>query len=248
MRVKLTLFKKGNIRLGLNYKEHIQGLIYGLFQKDFSKWLHNTGFIHQNRKYKLFTFSGIIDRYTFDYSSKSFIFNNEISFFIDSTITELSRQILSSLNQLETLKIGSELLNIQTVSLIKSKYHGENSIRINAIEPIEVHRTSVESGQTYYFNPTEKEFSQYVNENLRKKWMIFNKKTECDLSIEISPINFEKCKERIQTFKGTVIKGWSGHYQITGDAELIEIALRCGLGSSNSKGYGMIEVVERRGL
>ena len=254
MRVRVTLNQKGDgegIRLGLNYKEHLQALIYSLMDVKISKWLHDSGFIYNKRKYKLFTFSGMINRYNdFDYDKKEFIYNGgEVSFLIDSCVSELMYQVVHGLTNVKggvVLLGGDEFFIKEVVYVVGRELSGER-IRINAIEPIEVHRTD-EKGYTHYFNPSDEYFSRYINNNLRKKWMILNKVDECPYNIDIEPVNFNKCKERVQTFKGTVIKGWTGHFVCKGDKELIEVALGCGMGSSNSKGYGIIEIVERRGI
>lgn len=44
-------------------------------------------------------------------------------------------------------------------------------------------------------------------------------------------------------FKGTVIKGWTGLYELSLPEPLFQIAYDTGLGSKNSQGFGMVEVV-----
>ncbi|MEM0506480.1 MAG: CRISPR-associated endoribonuclease Cas6, partial [Thermosphaera sp.] len=62
--------------------------------------------------------------------------------------------------------------------------------------------------------------------------------------VNIRPKHGSKLREYICVFEGTVIKSWSGVFAIEGNPELIEMGYEAGLGSKNSQGFGMIEVIK----
>ncbi|RKX92249.1 MAG: CRISPR-associated endoribonuclease Cas6, partial [Spirochaetes bacterium] len=42
---------------------------------------------------------------------------------------------------------------------------------------------------------------------------------------------------------GTIIKGWTGTFVLNGNRKILKLAYYTGLGSKNSQGFGMFEVV-----
>lgn len=105
----------------------------------------------------------------------------------------------------------------------------QTKIRVNALTLIETHSTLLKGDgekKTYYYYPSESEYSELINGNLRKKWMAYY-------------------RERIRSFKGTVIKGRTGHFRLEGEPKFLQFALAAGLGSGNSVGFGFIEKVRR---
>jgi CRISPR-associated endoribonuclease Cas6 len=59
----------------------------------------------------------------------------------------------------------------------------------------------------------------------------------------IKPLRVNKRNEVIAIFKGTVIKGWTGIYELQLPEPYFSLAYDAGLGSKNSQGFGMVEVV-----
>jgi len=58
-----------------------------------------------------------------------------------------------------------------------------------------------------------------------------------------SNINVSKRNEAIVNFKGTWVKGWMGLYELNLPEPFFTLAYNAGLGSKNSQGFGMVEVV-----
>ncbi|MBC7262393.1 MAG: CRISPR-associated endoribonuclease Cas6, partial [Chloroflexi bacterium] len=50
--------------------------------------------------------------------------------------------------------------------------------------------------------------------------------------------------EAIVLFKGTVIKGWTGLYELNLPEPYFSLAYDAGLGAKNPQGFGMVEVVK----
>jgi len=50
--------------------------------------------------------------------------------------------------------------------------------------------------------------------------------------------------EKVVLFKDTVIKGWMGIYKLKSHPKILKLAYDTGLGSKNSQGFGMWEVID----
>ncbi|MBN2695579.1 CRISPR-associated endoribonuclease Cas6 [bacterium] len=245
MRVKFSLQSDKNISLQTGYSYQIQSFIYDLLKKTPLKNFHDTGFKYDVNQFKLFTFSNILEKAVFDRDKKLFKFKNKISFILSSPFDELLEQVTRTIFDKDSFYIGGNQLYLSSVEIIRVKQVKESSIKITTVTPIEIHKTYEDEfgkNKTYYFNPTDSEFSERVNDNIRKKWLAFYGKDSCPYSITISPIKKELLREKIQSFKGIVVKGWQGEFLLSGDSELISFALECGLGGRNSAGFGMIDI------
>jgi CRISPR-associated endoribonuclease Cas6 len=61
LRIKLELEKEGkDLTLPVHYNQIIQGMLYRSLPRLLAKFLHDVGFFHNNRPFKLFTFSKIL--------------------------------------------------------------------------------------------------------------------------------------------------------------------------------------------
>ena len=81
-------------------------------------------------------------------------------------------------------------MSISSVEIIKEEEITGNKIRINALTPIETHSTLLKSDggkKTYYYSPSESEYSKLINENLRKKWAAYYRE-ECPYNLKVQDI------------------------------------------------------------
>jgi len=247
IKLKLKLNSQKNIILKKGYSSVIQAVIYSLFNESSAEWLHENGFILKNRSFKLFCFSDILERGKYNSNTKEFIYPSQISFYISSPINWMLEEIAKNSIKNE-INFGNNSVQLASIEIEPVKKITETKIRINALTPIEVHSTLEKKDgtkKTYYYSPMEKEFSEFINNNLKKKWELCFKE-QCDENIKIYPVNPKYNKEQIRKFKGTIIKGWSGHFYLEGNNQLMQLALDTGLGSRNSAGFGMINIVEKK--
>jgi len=248
MRIKFTLVSQKKIVLKTGYSEVLQAVIYGLLDKLSGDWLHEEGFEHKKRFFKLFCYSEILEKGKYNGKTREFHYPSQINFLISSPIDWILEQIAKNGIMKTEINLGGNIVQLSSIEVTQPPKQIEGKTRITALTPIEVHSTLEKKDgtkKTYYYSPKEKEFSSLINENLKKKWKACYKE-ECNKNIKIYPVNIIYNKEKIRNFKGTIIKGWTGHYYLEGDTELIKFALDTGLGSRNSAGFGMVEVVGRR--
>ncbi len=251
MRIKIELISKSEILLPVGYNEYIQGAIYNNLKPEDAQWLHDHGFLHNNRKFKLFTFSSILEKGKYDKKNRMFRYPPQISFLISSPVDWILQQLAENMIQSEHLMLGRNRLTVTSINIMKTFSVQESPVKVRAITPVEVHSTfTLENGKkrTHYYTPFDKDFSELVNENLKKKWKAFTK-DECRYAMAISPLFSGNKNEKIIYFgageKRTLIKGWKGYFRLEGDPEFIEFGLKAGFGSRNSQGFGLVEVVSR---
>ena len=248
MKLKISLISCKNIVLPKEFNFIVQALIYRFLDRLPAEWLHNNGFKVEKRSFKLFVFSSFLEKGRYSTTENSFIFPNIISFYVTSPVTWIIEQFAKNIILNEKVELGNNMMNVSSLEVFDNETIETNRIRINALTPIEVHSTLTKSDgnkKTYYYSPRESEFSDLINENLKKKWMACYRQ-ECNYNVSISPVNMRYCRERIRLFKETVIKGWTGHFWLSGEPEFLQFAFVTGLGSRNSGGFGFIEKVRER--
>ncbi|MBP7562628.1 MAG: CRISPR-associated endoribonuclease Cas6 [Candidatus Cloacimonetes bacterium] len=248
MRVKISLIAETKFIIKLEYKSSLQAIIYSMLDEQFAAWLHIKGFEYEKRSFKLFCFRRFHEQYRFLKESNEFLYPPEVSFTISSPVYEILEQTAKNFAMSTQLNIAGNRFMVNSIEILPFERIETGRIRVNAVEPVEVHSTLTKSDgtpKTYYYSPKEKEFSELVNKNLQKKWFSFYGE-ECPHNIIIEPVNMKYCKERVQNFKNRVIKGWTGDFWLEGNPEILRFALDTGIGSSNSAGYGFIELVEKR--
>ncbi len=246
MRIKLSLRCNNKIILPVGYSRCVQGFIYNLINKIDADWLHSHGFKYEKRKFKLFTYSEFLESPIYERTKRQFIFPKTVSFLISSPVSWILEQIAKNSLLNDNLRLGNNIVVLSGVEVCKPYNIKSNKIKIKTLTPIEVHSTLYKADgkkKTYYYSPKEDDFSKLVNDNLKKKWEIFFKKP-FPTHIEIYPVDFYKCKETVRRFKEIVIRGWAGYFYIESQPKVIEFALDTGIGSRNSIGFGMIDVVK----
>ena len=249
MRVALEFQSKGSLRLPIQHNHLIQGFIYGSISPRLAEILHNEGFEANNRKFKLFTFSRIIGNYKIDEKNNSVTFSSPFKLIISSALNQFIEELGNEMLTKEDLKIGRNNVKVNSIEISKPDFK-ENKIKIKALSPITIYSTLKKADgkkKTYYYSPFEKEFSQLISENARKKFVAFyknkNKVIEPKGDIKLTPLKVNPNNQKIINYKGTIIKGWMGVYELSGDKELIKLTHDTGLGGKNSQGFGCFEVV-----
>ena len=227
----------------LHYNSILQGFIYRNLSWNLAKSLHDKGSTFEKRHFKLFTFSRLLGR--FKPRGKDISFSGPVSLWLASPSVNILESFATHLVKKEKIKLGNSYLRPVGVEVSISEKM-KSPLITKALSPITVYST-LQSGngkkKTYYYSPFEDDFSELIRENIIKKYIILNGENtpakEAEFSIK--PVNVSKRNEHIILFKGTVIKAWSGIYQLDGASELLQIAFDTGLGSKNSQGFGMIE-------
>jgi len=244
MRVQLILNSDSQIRLPKSYNHILQGFIYSLFEPIFRRFLHNEAFQFQKRKFKLFCFSRIFGE--FRNRKDCFEFKPPINIFISSSKRELLEKLAEGILTKDELILGKNVVFIEEMRVCSS-YDFREEVIVKMLSPLTIYSTLKKSDgkkKTYYYSPFEKEFNTLIIQNLRKKYKLVYQKERDDFLFQIEPWRVKPRDEKVILFKDTVIKGWMGIYKLKSHPEILKLAYDTGLGSKNSQGFGMWEVVD----
>jgi len=245
LRIKIKLScQKQPLRLPRHYNYIVQSFIYRNLNKKLAEKIHKKGEILGKRHFKLFTFSRIFGK--FKNEKETLVFHKDINFLIASPITEILESFATTLVKKGEIKLNGCTLFLSGIEVLYSPEIKEN-ILVRTLSPITVYstlQTPEGKKKTYYYSPFENDFSNLVKQNLIKKYTIIHKQNSKKMDFAILPEKVSSKNQHVIFYKGTVIKAWSGVYRLKGAKELIGVAYDTGLGSKNSQGFGMIEVLE----
>ncbi len=249
MRIKFTFeADEGKVILPINYNRALQSFIYRNITPELSNFLHNKGFKFDKRSFKLFTFSRILGKeYRILKDKKMIEFKTPISFYLSTIYPPVAEEFTSSIIKLNEVVLWKNRLYVSSIEVFTKKFNKEK-ILIKMLSPITIYSTLKKPDgkkKTYYYSPFEKEFSELIEKNIIKKYISYYREEPSEVKFRIKPLKVSEKRNLITTFyKGTVIKGWTGIYEIEGGKELIEFSYSTGIGAKNSQGFGMWEEIK----
>lgn len=260
MRLKLTLATEQGNLISYNYHYHLSSAIYKLLRfgsEDFSKFLHDQGYVFNGKNYKLFTFALRFDKYSnlkkaiklespnvylyissplIDEFIKNFIIGTFESQVID--LTELNFPIKFKIKFVETIALPriTENISLKMLSPLVLSTVREHNGKINQ----------------YFLREDDKdEINRVLTNNMRNKYKaVFNKDNEGELKLTWDEEYIKKTK-RI-TKKITInqngkfpidIIGLNAPFNLRGNLDLIKLGYECGFGEKNSMGFGFAEAI-----
>ena len=242
MLCKISFSSDSQIHLPTSYNYIIQSILYKFINEEsYANFMHNQGYIFNNRSYKLFSFSNILERpLLFDRKKKRFVFPKDISLYFSSVDNDFFRYVFNSIiNADKYVNIGQNTAVISKIEFIRQDVSQKEIVA--AMSPITIYSTLLtpeNNKKTYYYNPYEKEFSSYIRKNLIHKYIALYGDDPTNDNFLIVPKR--DIHESIIKYKGFIIKGHTGTFEIEGAQELMDIAFCAGLGGKNSQGMGLI--------
>jgi CRISPR-associated endoribonuclease Cas6 len=243
MRVCLVFNAVGDVILPIHYNHLVQAMIYKNISKDLADFLHDRGFLLGKRRFKLFTFSRLNGRFTIDGTKGRITYHGDLSLQISSPIERFVADITNSIMKRGSIILGGNKLTVKEMAFPASFEARGEKVTIRMLSPLTVYSTLMTPDgrkKTYYYSPYEKEFSELVSINAKKKHFLLTGRV-LKSGIKISPL---KVKEVVVIYKGNVVKGWMGTFALKGPLSLIKTVYEAGLGAKNPQGFGMFEVVE----
>lgn len=252
MRFRISLRpERERIKLPYNYSYPLFAAIYAFLnhsEPHFSHFLHDEGFSHDDRAFKLFTFSPLFaaKRKTLP---DGLILSDRVDWFISSPKEEfLSNLVNGILAQGFLLICGHKLLVESVEVLSQPSLEGRASFR--ALSPIVISTGEVTEKSAFikkYLSPFDSRFYPVLEQNLRRKYQACYGKEPPSESVSIEfDQDFISTRRRISKltdFKGIKIRGYQAPFTIQGNSELIRIGYEAGFGENNSAGFGMVEVI-----
>lgn len=228
------------ISLPLNYNHIVQSIIYRSIgtMPDYADFLHNEGYSLEKRQYKMFQFSQLSGDYYIQ--NKQIIFKSYIVFEIRSPEPLLIKLLGESFWN-NGIYFGKTLCTDIHMELYDYTIEVEE-LYIQMKTPITVYSTDYEKGKTYYYNPEEEEFYRQINDNFYRKYEAYYGVDPIS-TLKIQKLDKDLPKKFVTKYQGSYITGWYGKYLISGKRKYLDFLYQAGLGSKNSQGFGMFEII-----
>jgi len=217
--------------------------------------VHDEGFAAGERRFRLFVFSRLFGE-VMEVKEGRITFKSVVKVKISSPLYELAGVIAENLLHMPAVRLGEVPLRLSAVKIEPWPDLTQGEVLVKAISPITVYSTLTANDgkkKTYYYHPSESEFEEQVRRNVLKKAQWIGLKLGEDLGedplnekvdFRFQPVDVKNSDLKVIYYRDTVVKGWYGVYKMSGDPRLLALAYSAGIGSKNSQGFGMLEVVK----
>ncbi len=270
MQILFRLYPETPIRLDFNYYPKLAAAIYEVLSRydhEFASDLHD-GEDFQNR-IKLFGFSPLHSRQTEVHpvdpakqQSGGLVFKGACTLAVCSPWPELMTRIEQGAREVPYLRIGSQLLNIQTVMMVPPPNFKEKMDWMFRRPASCVTSWSVRGERKKVFIMPDEPGNEVTCEdllrnNLIHKWRrlkeirpdiakawLENREeiSEHDISLKILPIsNRYDYHRKSHIIKQAPVFSWTAPVRIKAPVCIQKIVWSCGLGQMNSMGFGVVE-------
>ena len=227
-----------------HYNVLIQGIIYQHLDTALAAKTHDMGWKDGPRRLKLFTFSRLQGKFRSHHGYLEFL--GAVQLRIASPATSFLESLATHLIRAKTVHLGKASFRVASVEVLISPPY-LRPVHLKALSPITVYSTlEAPDGRkkTYYYAPQEPEFGQQVLANLRRKIRAWTGEDIPPDGATFRPVRVSNRNLVIARYKSTVIKGWTGIYELDAPEPYLRMALDAGLGAKNSQGFGFVEVWE----
>jgi len=233
-------------QLPLAYNSLIQGVIYHNLEKTLADRIHDEGTPLGKRYFRLFTFSNLLGRY--EITGTRIEFSGPVRFHIGSVHEELLQSLAEHLLKNPRIQLGHSTCKIRSIE-VETLPEISGPVKIHTISPITTYstlKTAEGKKKTYYYAPFEADWEKQLLANLRRKAQALGWGEARLVGLEeahIRPARVDKRNLRIMRYRDTVIKAWTGIYELDLPEPFFLLAYDAGLGSKNPQGFGMVEVI-----
>lgn len=244
MQLRLYFSFPGRLSLPLGYNHILQGFIYNILRDapDYSDFLHNHGYLDEDRPFKLFVFSQINGKY--EVMAPNIFFNEIISFEIRSPMADFCDIFYLALMHREHYILNGQEIFLKGCVATKRTI-SEDEIKVRTFSPIALSKTCMDgdSKKTICISPDDDGFEAAVISNFENKYRAAYE-TEPEPGLHICPVNVTDKDKVVTKFGGKIyITAWNGIYRLSGDPRYLQFLYDCGVGAKNTQGFGMVERV-----
>ena len=249
MRLRISLSPEGPfLRLPVQYNHLLQGLIYSNLDHALSEWLHEKGHAYGKRRFKLFTFSRLFGKR--EARNGRIRFLSPAHFYLSSVDVQILSSLAEHLLTKPSVRLGNSECRVAEVGVEpEPEIDSAKPVLVKTLSPITAYSTlSTPEGRkkTYYYAPQEEEWSEALISNLKRKAKALEWTADVDEDLKeawVRPYKVRSGDQKILTFKGTLIKGWMGLYNVKLPEPYFRLAYDAGFGAKNAQGFGMVGVV-----
>lgn len=252
MRFRVSLRPEADsIKLPYNYAYALSAAIYSFLERSqpkFSRFLHNEGYLHYDKSFKLFTFSPLFAARR-KAVAEGLVLKDRIDWFISSPKEEFLINLANGILSQGFLLIDKHKLLVDSVEVLSPPaFTGKTSFK--TLSPIVISTGELTDNGSFikkYLSPFDSRFYRIMEENLRRKYQAcYGKEPPGDgITVEFDQEFISKRRiSKLIDFKGIKIRGWQAPFTAQGNLELIRLGYEAGFGENNSAGFGMVEVTK----
>lgn len=232
-----------SLALPIHYNYLIQSAVYAALPEDMATHLHDKGYAVEKRKFKLYSFSRLLGKFYIDKNAGTITFPEGATLVMSSPDVRIFTALVNNLLTNNYIRFQKTLWHVEEVRFERQLVE-QDTLVVRTLSPVVTYSTLLrpEGGKyTCYYQPGEKEFTNHIGNNLRKKYEAFYNKQPPDGEIAVRAL--ERPYLNVTKFKETIIKGYSCRLRLDGPHELLQIGLDAGLGGKGSQGYGCVEKI-----
>jgi len=261
MRIKLFLEAEDDT-LTCNYNYSLSAAIYNFLRlgsPEFASFLHDIGYIHLGKNYKLFTFALRFENIQIKNSTIK-LNSKKVSLFITSPlIDDFIKSFILGVFEQKNITITSfynifhfKIKQIEILPAVEYK----NEMNFHLLSPIVLSIRKERNGEMrqYFLRPEDEEdINRVLKQNLRNKYELINKKNAAEKELTLK-WDEEFLRRHIRVTKKITINenskdavdviGIQAPFTIVGDPELIKVGYECGFGEKNSMGFGLANIIK----
>ncbi len=244
-RVRISLEVAHPTRIPLAHNEHLSAAVYHLLSKSddiYANFLHNEGYRHNHRVFKLFTFSGLngVPRIV---ENDCFIFQPGVMFWeLSSSKDDFINHLQIGVGKSKSIDIAGNVFKILGIdSLVMPSFH-TGMVQFNCITPL-VACVPADPPRTthYYVRPEESSrFSEVVRQNLLAKYRVMYglDSPSTNFHMEFLPNPGRHKQYKMIEYRHNKIIGAFTSFQVTSSEELLKLGYLAGFGHKTSIGCG----------
>lgn len=226
--------------LPLNYNHIVQSIIYRTLSviPEYADFVHDVGYSNGNRSFKMFNFSQLMGEYRIQ--RHNIIFENFVSLEIRSP-QPLLINILRASFEHNGITFGTQVYHDIFMEMYDYSVEDESLI-IEMKSPMTIYSSDSLTGKTYYYEPTENEFAQMIDDNFKRKYYAYYgirpaSSIELELQAEYKP------RKLVTKYQGVYVNAWFGRYCLKGKRKYLDFLYQTGLGAKNAQGFGMFGIL-----
>lgn len=253
MRFSLQLVPDTSIfgnTLPINYQYELSSFVYAAIHRSdaqYSTWLHQNGFIADNKQFRLFTFSHLhVPKYNIAGDRlmiESPTVEWQIAFLPGRSTEEFIRGLFSE----QVFTLGDRQSKVQFrvtgIELMAEPVFTTDTV-FTTLSPVCIARHIPETNQIFYESPDSPYAREAMLRNLKNKYAAYHGHDYTgfgtfELKLLSKPIS-KLVSIKTGTPYQTKIRGYTFRFKLKADEELLKVMWNSGLGEKGSMGFGCV--------
>jgi CRISPR-associated endoribonuclease Cas6 len=254
LKIKLLFNVCKGSALPFSYNHIIASFIYRTIEESssgYSTFLHDNGYVHGTKQFKLFTFSQLQVPHCKIDPPFLHVLSSEVTLYLSSPVKEWTLHFITGIFEKKRMYFGGNPETGLVLEIVKVETLPEpdfnQPVIAKTLSPITVSTGTVKFGKMYnvYLDREDKRFCPHIRENLVSKYRALYDKdpasTEFAFSFDEAYIRRRNGKiSKLIDYNGTKIRGYAAPLTMEGSPDLLRIAYYAGLGEKNSLGFGCL--------